>query len=64
MWNIILDEQEKVVLRQDLVNGKYGFKICKLLAFKLARSFQFSSGIPQRNIKYVRELSIDPIRVC
>ena len=23
MWNIILDEQEKIVLRQVLVNGKF-----------------------------------------
>ena len=61
MWNIILDEQEKFILRQDLVNGKYGFKIYQLLAFKQAHSFQFSSGIPQRNIKYAREPSIDAI---
>ena len=33
MWNIILDEQEKIVLRQDLVNGKYGFKILPVIGF-------------------------------
>ena len=36
-------------------------KFYQLLAFKQARSFQFSSGIPQRNIKYAREPSIDAI---
>ena len=61
MCNIILNEQEKIVLRQDLINGKYGFKTYQLLAFKQARSFRFASGIPQRNIKYAHEPSIDAI---
>ena len=39
-------------------------KFYQLLAFKQACSFQFSSGIPQRNIKYAREPSIDVIWVC
>ena len=33
MWNIILDEQERIVFRQDLVNGKYGFKILAGIGF-------------------------------
>ena len=27
MWNMIPEEQEKIVLRQDLVSGKEGFEI-------------------------------------
>ena len=46
MWNIILDERERIVFRQDPINGNYmASKFQQVLAFKQASLQEYHKGI-------------------